>query len=540
MTIQEDIRVTGTDKAAQDINRVADATGRAGKETEDAGGKAKGAGRDFDDLGGGLDRVGHAAVGMMGGFAGLEGVRQIAGEILTIFEQIVELQDKLATGSLAALETIMPLAGQRRDYSQAGQEISLADATRLRKEALMPSLEGAQALGTAMDISLPGGFDSVEKPAAFERNLKVGGIVGGALPTGTVKTYGALLEVLAAVPGLLDDSERIKVELARILAVQAASQSSDPASFAAGLAGKGIKGFLAGGGSVTDAAVLLLQARQAVSNDAEAATTAGIILQVARGSTATREFLTGKAREFGLGDFDALSETQLLQVLERTFVQAAEGGPSAMAALLREGFEPGQFALIKGAFAETSRDAAAKARAGVAGVRAAGIDRQWADFANSQVGMARVTEAQEEYDDAKVGMATFYEVQFRRAAERRLARMRAKREIPWLQEVLESDEMLIERLMVDAMLRQVDRVEAAGGDATVAREALFEGSLSKNLSPIWGHFDETLAAGIRKVVDASMAAGVPVQVTNNTTNVANNYADTKPGYGRQDYPHYGD
>ena len=62
------------------------------------------------------------------------------------------------------------------------------------------------------------------------------------------------------------------VGFGRILAIQGKSLSSDPGTFAAGLASPGIKSFLGSGASVTDAAIALLQARQAVSNDAATVT----------------------------------------------------------------------------------------------------------------------------------------------------------------------------------------------------------------------------------------------------------------------------
>ncbi|MCK4660991.1 MAG: hypothetical protein KAV82_15830, partial [Phycisphaerae bacterium] len=526
--------IHGADAVRQALDRVGDGAKHVGDKTEHAGKTSKDAGESFTGMGHALDRAGDAAAGFLSGFVGMQSVLAVTNELKAVFEQIVELQERMTRSATAAQESVMPLVAQRKDWSQAGFEQRLKDAMQLRIAAIMPSLEGAQALGIAADITLPGGFDSAADPEAFKRNLEIAASVGGALPTGTVSTYGSILEVIAAAG--ITDPEQIKLELARVLAAQGKSLSADPGSFTAGLAGKGIKSFLAGGGELTDAAILLLQARQAVSNDAEAATVASTILQVARGSTATKDFLGGKAGEFGFGDFDQLSDTELLKVLEQTFTQAAAGGPAAEAKLLRQGFEPGQFPVIKSAFSAAARDAAVEARKAMQGVSATDIDKQMADFATSQIGESRVQSAKDDYADAMTGMDVFYVTQLRRAAQRRLDRERASGQSPWLIELLHTDEQLVEREMRGLLEGFIERQESLGVDMPGARSATEK--LRTTPSGLWGWDDKLLREAAQAVAGVSRGAQVPVVF--NTTNIGTAYLDNMPDRHSPPYADVGD
>ncbi|MCK4626374.1 MAG: hypothetical protein KAV00_13735 [Phycisphaerae bacterium] len=531
--IEETIKIHGAEAVRQALDSVGDGAKHVGDKTEHAGKVSKDAGESFSGMGHALNQAGDAAVGFLSGFVGMQSVLAVTNELKAVFEQIVELQERMTSSAAAAQESIMPLVAQRKDWSQAGFERRLKDAMQLRIAALMPSLEGAQALGIAADITLPGGFDSAADPEAFKRNLKIAASVGGALPTGTVATYGSILEVIAAAG--ITDPEQIKLELARVLAVQGKSLSADPGSFTAGLAGKGIKSFLAGGGELADAAILLLQARQAVSNDAEAATAAGTILQVARGSTATRGFLAGKARGFGFDDFNQLPDTELLKVLEQTFTQAATGGPTAEAKLLRRGFEPGQFPVIKAAFSAAARDAAVEARKAMQGVSAADIDKQTQDFAASQIGESRVQSAKDDYGDALAGMDVFHVTQLRRAAQRKRDREIAADQSPWLIELLHTDEALVEREMRGLLEEFIERLESSGVDVTEARSKTEK--LRTTPAGVWGWSDKLLREAAQATAGASRGRA---PVVFNTTNVGTAYLDNMPDRHSPPYADVGD
>ena len=105
-------------------------------------------------------------------------------------------------------------------------------------------------------------------------------------------------------------------------------------------------------------------------------TIADVVLRVARGTTGTQDFLGRRAEELEFGRFEALTDTQRVQLLERIFVEAARGGPEAMTALQREGFEPGQFPLIVSTFSQTARETAVNARQAAAQASGADIDKK--------------------------------------------------------------------------------------------------------------------------------------------------------------------
>lgn len=552
MSIEEQVRVTGTDKAAQDINRVADATGRAGKETDEAGGKAKGAGRDFDGLGGSLDGAGKSfdgfTAGMAAGAFGFQALLELAGKFREELERIVELQRELADQSTGSLETVLPLAEQWGDVSQKGLELALRVSTDLRKSATMPSLGAAQALAQAGDITLPGGTDPTENAEAAARNLRIAGAVGGAMPTGSVDTYSMVLEMLKTAN--LTDPEQIMLELSRAFTIQKASLSDDLGAFLKGLNSPGAKAFFSGGGSVTEAALLLLQAREASSDDATAATNMDIALRAARGSSATTKFLAGQAKSLGFGDFDTLTDTQRMQLLQRVFVDAAAGGPAAESALLREGFEPGQFPILKSMFAKGARDTATGARQEAAQARAADIEKKIRDFADSQIGKERHLDADIEYSAAIAGIDIYSIAKLRELAEHRNKLRLARRDVTG-GELFEASvtrpEALIEREAINILYERALQLQQKGVDATGALNVI---GIAKRggLNPftvgvddtMLDHANEAVNQAIKDAGARSLAGGGGAPMTVNVTNVATNYADTKPGYNSPDSPDFGD
>ena len=476
MGIEENIRVTGADKAAQDIDRVADSTKRAGDKTVEAGRGAEAGSRDFDGLSDSAQGAGRSfsdfAQKMSSGFLGFEAMLNVATKFREQLEQIVQLQRELADQSTGALEAAFPLADQWDVASQEGQEQALRTATELRKAAVMSSLNAAVSLGIGADISLPGGLNPLKDQEAYSRNLPIAAAVGAAIPLGTEATYTGIFELLATAG--ITDPEQIKDEMARVLSIQKASQSASLGSFVAGMASPGIKAFLGQGGSFTDAAIMLLQARAAATNDAQATTIADVMLRVSRGSTGTQEFLGRRSEELGFGRFETLTDTQRLQLLERIFVEASQGGPEAMTALQREGFEPGQFPLIVSAFSASAREAAAKARGTAGQTSGADIDRKIKDFRESQIGIERLQQADIEYAEAVAGMQVYDIAKLRELAEHRnklrLARP-GMRGGEVFEAVLTSPEALIEREAMGILLERIAGLEAQGIDTTGATAA---------------------------------------------------------------------
>jgi hypothetical protein len=538
--IEEFIRIQGADEVRAALDRVGQGQDQFARKTEEAGEKAGQAGSAFSGFGYSAAGLGKQLNTLAASMFGLDALFNLASKLLEKLERIAEIRRELAGASTASLETVMPLAVQRGDVSQEGFEAALRDATRLRKEGLMASLEAAQALGTAADIKLPGGFDPKKDAEAFERNLKIAATVGAAVPTGTAATYSTMFEVLKAAG--LTDPEQIKTELAKVLAVQKGSASQDPGAFLLGLASTGMKGFLAGGGKLTDAATILAQAREAVSNDAEAVTAADVILRAGRGSTTTRPFLAGKAKEFGLGKFEELTDTQLFQLLQQTFMQAEAGGPAAMSKLLQQGFEPGQFPILKAAFGQTARDVADAARKAAETTTGAVVEKQIQDFAGSQIGKERVQAADIEYGRAALGIDVFSIIKLRELAQERYKQRIARKDVRG-GEIFEastvSEEALVEREAMGLLRERILELQKQGADVGAAWKVYSAAERGNLILPSTGVPDELLDL-VNTAVNAAIerAAGekggvpggrpAPIQVS--VTNVGTNYALTKPGY----------
>ncbi|MCK4660542.1 MAG: hypothetical protein KAV82_13560 [Phycisphaerae bacterium] len=318
------------------------------------------------------------------------------------------------------------------------------------------------------------------------------------MPLGTKETYGGIFEILKAAD--ITDPEQIKLELARVLAIQKQSQSASLATFVAGMASPGVKAFLSSGGDLPEAALLLLQAREASTNDAQA--------------------------------------------------QAAADGPRAEAGLLREGFEPGQFPILKAAFSETARETSAKARKAAAGVLASEIDKKIHDFRESQIGEERLQAADIEFSGAMTGIEVYDFAKLLELAEHRWKLRLAspdvsKRKI--LQAVIAPKEIPVEAEAMEILRERIFQLEKQGVDVSAAIKAWEAVGWAAMKAPYIGvsdwHLDKANKAVNATIQDAATKASVGggnVNVQVNQTNIGTAYLDNMPDRHSPPYADVGD
>lgn len=540
MGIEERIRVTGADQAAQDVNRVADATEHAGDATDQAGGKAKGAGGKFGGLTSILESAKTAAVGMVTGFMGMSLVNKLFSDALNALQKMKELSDEIAGTSVG-------LAGQSKLLGKqlgVGEVQGMKVLTDLRIAGGMDAGTAGQ-FGIAADVAL-GDQGGLLDEQNFEIAKEVAAFAGAKGFTGD---EAAQLMGYLKTAGKLGSPEEAKRAMAQIAAAATASKAQSTGAFVAMLE-KGGTGLLQTPGvTLEDVLTIGGQVRQVEVSEDLAAQSIKELEMVASGAEPefTKEINRVADRQ-GL-DTQALTTAQRVGIARQIF-----GGVTSQAEedRVRGMMSAERSARLLKAFRASNV-------AATTGVAEAGRGATAEDFeATVEEGRQEMTfreqqsTAATEYQEAIAGrgLFTLQQARERAASKRKIAVAEGRRK----EGMLFTPEAHVEEYLHEELMRRIEALQQRGVDlATLEPEGerrhwphhdarmYARIAAGAHHGGIYGYKDEILMrmADIVTKAEAQLAAaGRPV--TLNVTNIGANYSDVDPERRTPEPPYLGE
>lgn len=402
MPIEEHIRVTGAEQAAQGVDRVAQSTQRAGEATGKAGVEGEAAGRKLGVLGSIMETVRSGAMRMITGFLGLAAIKTLFDGLIAALEKMRDLQDEIAGRSVGLAGSSKLLARQLGVGEQAGMDV----LTKLRVAGGLDAAT-AQAFGISADVALGSQGGLLKNMPVAE---KIAGFVGAKGLS--ADEAGKLMELLKT-SGALESPEAAAQAIAQISAAATASRATSVGEFVAQVQ-RGGTSLIQQGVPLTDVLTMAGQSREVeVSGELAAQSMEQLGLAATGAEKGFGREIDRVARAQGL-DPRTMSNAQRIAIARQIL-----GGIDSQAEenRIRKMMGPERGARLIKAFRGSTVAATAGVGAAAAGATAADFERTVEQGRQEMTFREQQNLAAAEHEEAVAGMEEFTLAQARKRAE---------------------------------------------------------------------------------------------------------------------------
>jgi hypothetical protein len=515
--LEQRISVVGGAAAASEIKAVADATQEVGDASEKAGEKAKKGEGGFFSLSGIVGKVTAAASDMVAGFLGMDAVVRLVSGLVAQLEKVVQLQDKLAAGSVSLAGESKLLARQLKLDERGGMDV----LTKLRIAGGMDA-RTASEFGIAADVAF-GDQGGLMKDENFAMTKDLAAFAGSKGMD--VEAAKQLMGFLKAA-GKLGSADDAKKAVAQIAAAATASKAPSVGAFV-GMISRGGTGMLQAGMGFEDVLSAAGQARQVDVNEERASETLRTLEQVATGAEPdfTKE-IDRVAKSRGM-DVKGLTTAQRLgisrDILGGVTDQASENRVRGM-------LSPERGQRLIAAFRGSNVQATSGIGAAAAGATVGDFESTVAQGQSEITFRTAQNQAAAEYESAQRGLRM---VTIKNARDRAKAAHEAEQAMGRENSTLVSDEAYQERYVREMLLRKRNELSRQGYD-TAAVDAAANAQTGQ-WDPRYGYNDEWLA-GMGAAIDETIEKGKGRRggtTVVNVTNVGTMNAAYMPGTGTQ-------